>query len=146
MTNMLLPKSLLEAITAAVNSEPLNWAVGEHSQHAMVRPRKGDTLVWLNSDEVLPKIHPEYRVTPDDKTNHIGNRMERAINHFKSGKFMDAPDVSVNLKTPDFPLFIGNGRHRVAASISLGHKWFPAHVDKEDVPHLKKLVTVKETI
>lgn len=139
-----LPKSLIEAAKSILEpTTKLNWAIGENKKHAQA-PYRQTAVVWLNAHEVLPKIHPDWRVTPDDMTNHIGNRMQRAIDHFKSGKFMGPPDISVGTNHQEYPIFVGNGRHRIAASVALGHSWFPASVDPEEIEELKKHIEVKK--
>jgi hypothetical protein len=124
--------------------EQFNWAVGINKKHAENPGRqKGNEIVWLNAEEVIPLTDPGFRVTPDDKKNHIGNRMNKAEDHFKSGGWMDPPDVSFNKYDPKFPISFGNGRHRVAASLKAGEKWFPASMTKDSIKNLSKIINVK---
>lgn len=142
-----LPQSLIDTVTTILESQqPLNWAVGDNAGYSKEHHGKQNKIVWLNANEVLPKVAPDMRVTPTDKANHIGNRMERAITHFQSGKFMDPADVSINTNNPAHPIWIDNGRHRIAASLSLGHEWFPASVAPHEIEHPKQHLTVKDTI
>ena len=123
----------------------LNWAIGKDIDKAQAPYRqKNNKIVWLNAEEVLPKVHPDFRVIPESGMNHIGNRMDKAKSHFASGGYMDPPDVGYNAQHPKYPVGIGNGRHRIAAALSMGEKWFPASVEPDDVAQLKKHVSVME--
>lgn len=123
----------------------LNWAIGKDIDKAQAPYRqKNNKIVWLNAEEVLPKVHPDFRVIPESGMNHIGNRMDKAKSHFASGGYMDPPDVVYNAQHPKYPVGIDNGRHRIAAALSMGEKWFPASVEPDDVPQLKKHISVME--
>lgn len=140
-----LPQSLIESAKKILEgANTLNWAVGENSGHAKSKQRSYEKLVWLNAHEVVPKVTPGFRVTPDSPTNHIGDRMQRAITHFNSGKFMDPASVSFDKNNKDFPVFIDNGRHRIAASMVLGKPMFPAYVPHDEVDLLKSHVSVHD--
>lgn len=124
--------------------EKFNWAFGSNIKHAENPTRqKGNVIVWLNAKEVLNLIDPDWKVSPIEKTNHIGSRMDKAEKHLTSGGWMDPPDISVT-SNPKYPISIGNGRHRIAALLKIGEEWFPANVSKTDVKKLTKYLTVKD--
>lgn len=124
-------------------NEIVNWAIGKNKKHAEhpTRQERNHEIVWLNAREVIPLVHPDFRVTPDDPKNHIGNRMDRALKHLEANGWMDPPDLSYRDGVIDF----GNGRHRVAALLKSGEEWFPANVDKSSLPKLAAKITVKKS-
>ena len=138
-----LPKSLIEAAKLILEGavKP-RWAVEENA-HMDKSHYKNKHIFWVDANELLPKVDPNFRVTPDSKENHIGNRMQRAIAHFQSGQFMDAPYISYDPNNKRFPVMFGDGRHRTAAAISMGHSIIPVKVDPEDVKGLSQHITLR---
>lgn len=137
-----LPKSLIEAakkiLTESTDTD-LNWAIGDNIGKAQAPYRqKEHQILFVNAHDLLAKQDPNMRVTPDSPENHIGNRMQRAIEHFNKGGYMDPPDVVFVPHNKKYPLGIENGRHRIAASISLGKHIVPIAVHNDDVAEVKK--------
>jgi hypothetical protein len=61
---------------------------------------QNDMVVVLHADQFFNKVNPIERVHPDDPSNHIRNRFDDAKSHFKSGQYMDLPEIAFN-RTPD---------------------------------------------
>ena len=121
----------------------LNWAIGSDISHAeSPRRQQGVEIVWLKAKELLSKVEPDFRVTPDSKENHIGDRMNKASTHFKNGNWMDPPSICFN--TPEYPVGFDDGRHRVAAAIKSGEEWIPAAISPDDVVKLSQYITIRK--
>lgn len=137
-----LPQSLIEAATKILETSPdLNWAVGEHKDKAEAAYRQnGMKILLVDANELIEKTHPDLRVSPTDTENHIGNRMNRAIEHFRSGRFMDPPEISHVIG--NYPITFGNGRHRTAASVVLGKPIMPVLVHPDDESKIKNHLVI----
>ena len=107
----------------------VNWAVGCHSSKCKdlrkQRRMQNDMVVVLHADQFFDKVNPIERVHPDDPTNHIRNRFDDAKSHFKSGQYMDLPEIAFNHTNTEYPVTVEDGRHRIAASYAMGRKTFP---------------------
>ncbi len=137
-----LPQSLIEAATKILEPTPkLNWAVGGHKDKAEAAYRqKGMKILLVDANELIEKTHPDLRVSPTDRENHIGKRMERAVYHFTTGKFMDPPEISHDIGK--YPISFGNGRHRTAASIIAGNPIIPVVVHPDDESKIRNNIKI----
>lgn len=124
----------------------LRWAIGKHADKAIRNYSNKDDfmIVWLRPDDVIKNTDPQMRVSPDDKVNHIGARMQRAINHFNEDGWMDPPIIGYDRYThTEYKIAVDDGRHRIAALKKMGVKRFPAYILKDDLDLIKKVINVK---
>ena len=136
-----LPQTLIEAARKILESQELKWAVGDDKDKAqMAHHQKGQKILLVDANEVINNTHPDERVSPYSDENHIGNRMQRAMTHFKSGQFMDPPEI--HHANGQYPITVGNGRHRMAASILLGKPIIPVVVHPDDESKIRNTLTV----
>jgi hypothetical protein len=122
----------------------LNWAHGENLDKRKSKyVAKGHVVVWVKIKDVIDNMHSDFRISPDSSENRIGQRFEKAVEHFKANGWMDLTSLGWNdhWKTVD----VGDGRHRLAAALSLGEVWAPVTVDKSDIDELKKVIGLRET-
>lgn len=129
-----------------LNEKEIKWAINSNLQHAIKNYSHRDDfmIVWLDPSEVISNVDPDMRVDPNDPTNHIGNRMDRAISHFNSDKYMDPPVIAYDRYTNDkYKIIVDDGRHRIAALKKMGIKEFPAYIMKSDLSLIKTILTVK---
>lgn len=127
-------------------TQELRWAIGDHANKAIRNYSHRDDfmIVWLRPADVIKNSDPQMRVSPDDKANHIGTRMQRAIDHFKEDGWMDPPIVAYDrYTTTEFKVTVDDGRHRIAALKKMGVKRFPAYIMKDDLDLLKKVINIK---
>lgn len=104
-------------------TQELRWAIGDHANKAIRNYSHRDDfmIVWLRPNDVIKNSDPQMRVSPDDKANHIGTRMQRAIDHFKEDGWMDPPIVAYDrYTTTEFKVTVDDGRHRIAALKKMG--------------------------
>ena len=129
-----------------LNEKEIKWAINSNSHHAIKNYSHRDDfmIVWLDPSEVISNVDPDMRVESNDLINHIGNRMERAISHFNSDKYMDPPVIAYDSYTNDkYKIIVDDGRHRIAALKKMGIKEFPAFIMKSDLSLIKTILTVK---
>ena len=99
------------------------------------------TLCWINIKELMNNTDPDFALDLNDPTggkNSIGNRVERAKNHWNKNEFMDPSEICYN----DHYNIIGfgDGRHRLVAAYQLGHQYAPVTMLKDDVPKIGKII------
>jgi hypothetical protein len=125
--------------------QQLKWASSENS----IRPRNFEDenliLVKAHVGDVFRNMSPGFRLDLNDPKggeNAIGSRLDNAKAHFKSGKFMDPPEVAYNdaTGTVDFV----DGRHRAVAAFQLGQMYIPFFVYREGFDEFIKLVRTKD--
>lgn len=138
----LLEQILLEEIEG-------KWAVGPNAskaQNTSFSRNPQVTVVYVNPMDVIKNMPPSFRVSPNSSVNHIGNRMEKAMDHLMTpGTYMDPSFVAYNYYLADskeFPLLIDDGRHRLAAAAKLGLRKVPIWVMKEQVEDIAKVIRV----
>jgi hypothetical protein len=127
------------------DKEPnLNWADESNAERA--NNFDSPNLVLLNCSirDVFDHGPRGFTLDLDDPTGgkyKIGNRVEKAIAHFREGKPMDPPEVGYNstTKTIDF----GNGRHRCVAAHQFGAEYIPMFVSTDGLEEFKKLVHIR---
>lgn len=130
------------------SENPINvkWAVGKDKKYALDKITRSDfTVIYVKPDELIKNTDPEYRVDSNSSKNHIGNRMQKVIDHIKEGNFLDPAIVAYNRYSKDvdkYPIEISNGRHRVAAMKKLGIKQIPVYIMKSDKKDLEKVISV----
>ncbi len=124
--------------------DELNWAVGDDAKHA----KKGyvprdSVVVWVRIRDVIDNQHRDFRISPESDENRIGKRFDAAVDHWKNGGWMNPSQLGWNdhWKTVD----VGDGRHRLAAALSMGEEWAPVLVDPNEIPKLKKVIGLSET-
>lgn len=128
------------------SKKELKWAIGSNSDKAIKQfgHREDFMIVWLNPDEVIKNTDPEMRVSPDNKENHIGSRMQRALDHFEKDEWMDPPIIAYDRYTnKKYKVIVDDGRHRIAALSKMGEKSFPAYIMKGDLKDLKEILNIK---
>lgn len=136
-----LPKSLIDSARKILESVELNWAVGDNKDKAEAAYRqKGMKILMVDANELIEKTHPDWRVSPDNNENHIGKRMDRAIEHFRSGRYMDPPEISH--ERGQYPISFGNGRHRTAASVLMGKPIIPVVVHPDDESKIRNTLVI----
>lgn len=131
-----VPASLIESVTAAMTYKPkLNWAIGDNIDKTTI-PMRGMVIAFADPKVLIDNSNPDNRVTPESMENHIGNRMDRALQHFANGGYMTPPQISLATRNPKYPVFIGDGRHRTAASVRLGETRIPVVVHRSELNKL----------
>lgn len=123
-----------------LESSALNWALDPKDRQDK---HSGYQLVHVNVADLWKNINPDWLVTNQSKTNHIKNRFEGAVEHFRSGQPMDPPTLSYSGEFSAHEVQVVNGRHRIAAAVELGQQWIPAFVLKEDLPDLKRVIQIR---
>ncbi len=114
-------------------SSKLNWDMETDSDY--------NTIMYVNPIKLVKYVDPNFRVLPYDNKNQIGNRLERAIEHFKDGNPMTVAKVGYDIYNKKYPILFLDGRHRVAAAISLMQKEIPIAVPDYDVEKIKRLLS-----
>ena len=124
--------------------EDLNWAVGDNIDKSLYgyRQKSEDRVIfWVNIKELMDNADPDFALDLNDPTggkNKIGDRVNRAKEHWGKNEFMDPSEIGYNnhYNTIGF----GDGRHRLVAAYQLGHQYAPVTMLKDDVPKIGKLI------
>jgi hypothetical protein len=128
-----------------MNQIKLNWANQENS----IRPNNFEdenyVILNVNIEDITKHMHSSMKLDlhdPKGGKNGIGNRLERAKEHFLEGEPMDLSEVGCNDRNN--VIDYTNGRHRVAAAFQLGYEYIPMFVYKENIEKFKTLVRTKD--
>lgn len=120
------------------DNKTAQWAVGENIHKAQEPQRIGSLhTVWVDPKDLVDHQHYAFKVSNKTDRNHIPGRYQKAIEHFKSGEFMDPP-IGGYSHDDSCPVSIDNGRHRIAAAVELGFKYIPVQTTKESIKAWKK--------
>lgn len=125
----------------------VKWAIGKDKKYALDKITRSDfIIVYVKPEEIIKLTDPEYRVDSDLSKNHIGDRMQKVINHVTSGEYLDPAIIAYNRYSKDvdkYPITIDDGRHRIAAMKKLGIKEIPVYIMKSDKKDLQKVISVQ---
>lgn len=129
--------------------ENVNWAIGKNIDKATKLGQKeiqdpNNEIIWVDIKDLFSKTGSDQRLDVDDPTggkNRIGDRITRAIEHWKNGGYMNPAFVGWN----DYFRNIGftDGRHRLVAAYQMGERWAPIIVDKQSIDKVRELVRTK---
>lgn len=126
------------------------WAVAPNAskaQNTAFSRHPGVTVVYVNPIDVIKNTPPSFRVSPNSSENHIGNRMQNALQHLQTpDSYMDPAFVALNFMadSKDFPLIVDDGRHRLAAAAKLGLKKVPVWVMKDQLANISKVIKTQK--
>lgn len=140
-----LENTLDELIEAnPVKKVDLNWAKAENSERPNNFEDTRYVLLQAKVSDIFKGAEDDFTLdinSTDGGKNAIGNRLERAKEHFVSGLPMDYPEVAYSpyKKCISFT----NGRHRTLAAFKLGEEFVPMFVFKENLDKFKELVETK---
>jgi hypothetical protein len=121
--------------------EALNWDFTEiemYNSRGIDPESSYSEIIWVNPVKILDNMSSDWKVYRGH--NEIGNRLDRAVKHFKDNQPMTPPLVSYNPHDKQHPVGITNGRHRIAAAIELNQKSIPIAVTQVDKDILYKLL------
>ena len=127
-------------------SNPIHWAVGSNFSHAQYKPAQNDrnkTVVWARISDVMAHTRKDYALDLNHSAggaNAIGQRVEKAKQHWAAGGYMDPSEIHVQGNSITFV----NGRHRLAAAHQLGEKYAPVVVALDELDDLEKIVDIRE--
>ena len=124
--------------------ENLNWAVGHNLDKADGWSNKDqanpdNAIIWVNIRNLMNAVSDDFRLDLDDELgggNSIKGRVVKAIEHFKSGGYMNPSMISLGYRGIDFT----DGRHRLVAAYRLGEKTAPVIVPKEQADEIVELL------
>lgn len=144
--------NLLESVHNLLIEEILSdkWAVGKNAayvQNHSIASNSNVTVVYVNPIDVIKNTPPSFRVSPNSSENHIGNRMQKALQHLQTpDSYMDPAFVALNFMadSKDFPLIVDDGRHRLAAAAKLGLKKVPVWVMKDQLANISKVIKTQK--
>lgn len=119
----------------------LKWAVGQHAGKAhgfaKVHHQRDTHVVWVNVKDAFRYGNPEKTLdleTPEGGPNSIGNRVERAKQHWADGGYMNPSEVYLDRNGR---IDWTDGRHRMLAAYQLGEKYAPVFISQEDLEKLE---------
>lgn len=72
---------------------------------------------------------------PRGGTNAIDDRVNRAIQHWADGGYMNPSDIMVD---EHGTVQWGDGRHRMVAAFQLGHEYAPSLIERDNLPMLEQ--------
>lgn len=124
----------------------INWADETNSETLTREKLHSDkfTLIQVNISDVFDKSGTDYALDihdPSGGKNVIGDRLDKAKEHYMSGEPMDHPIVEYNYlyqKTS-----FTNGRHRTLAAAQMGCSYIPMLVYNENLEDFKSNVRTK---
>jgi len=122
----------------------LNWADSSNAERPHNFDSEDYTLLICNISDVFSHTDQDYRLDLDSNTggsNAIGNRLDRATQHFQNGNPMDPPEVAYSVHTNN--ITFTNGRHRSLAAYQMGEEYIPMFVYSPTIEQFKKLVRTK---
>ena len=122
----------------------LNWAIDQNIDKSLYgyRQKSDDrALFWVNIKELMDNTNPDFALDLNDPTggkNKIGDRVNRAKEHWGKNGFMDPSEIGFNdhFKTIEF----GDGRHRLVAAYQLGREYAPVIMLKDDAPNISQKI------
>jgi hypothetical protein len=125
-------------------NEIMNWATTENSE----RPNNFSSLDYIllnvNVVDIFSCMDDDFKLDIYDclgGKNAIGNRLDRAKEHFISGEPMDYPEVAYSSYSKK--INFTNGRHRSVAAFQLGCNYVPMFIYKETLADFMSLVRTK---
>lgn len=124
----------------------INWADKTNSEPLTLDKLLDDrfVLIQANIADCFEHSSEDYKLdvnSADGGKNAIGNRLERAKEHFMSKEPMDYPIVEFNFITEE--VSFTNGRHRSLAASHMGCEYIPMLVYKDSLDYFKSVVRTK---
>lgn len=138
-------KSFKDVLSEKIDE--IKWAIGRYKKYELNKITRSDfTIVYVNPEELIKYSHPDYKVDSDSTINHIGNRMDKVIQHINTpDTYLDPAVVAYRRYSNDvdtYPIEICDGRHRIAAMKKLGITKVPVYIMKKDKKELEKIITL----
>lgn len=133
-----------------LEADEIKWASGQDLNRAIIKYRQKDpdyVVVSANIRDLFARTWPSYALDLDDPRggrNAIGDRVERARQHWSSGGHMDPSEISISHEGGEPAVVWQDGRHRLVAAHRLGHEYGQVVVPRSDLDDLRKIVRIKD--
>ena len=131
-----------------LESDAIRWAMGPDLDKAIIKYRQRDpgyVVVMANIDDLFKHTDRYLTLDPGHPTggaNAIGNRVQRAKQHWAKGGHMDPSEIVIDTEHDRPSIAWQDGRHRLAAARQLGHQYGPVVLPRDQLSTLKSLVRV----
>ena len=126
--------------------QDLHWAVRKSQADGYTKNLFADPhykLIWVDIEKLMQNTDSMQRIslsarTSKDDGNIIGNRVQRAKEHWKEGGYMNPSNIAWNESSKS--INFGDGRHRLVAAYQMGETMAPVFVDVESLPMIQKVL------
>jgi hypothetical protein len=125
----------------------LNWATEDNAERPNNFTRPEYQVLQVNIKDLFANMDDDFTLDIQDSSggkNAIGDRVKKAVDHFKAGEPMDYSEVSYSQYTKK--INVDNGRHRALAAFQLGKEYIPMFIYKKNIDMFKKIVKTKPYI